>query len=161
MLVCFARPELTSLLGRRGRYAQQFHYAIAFLLLSFLSGCGEEKPKYPSATIDGIVSIDGTPVKEGALQFIPGKDVQGQVTEAKIADGRFTAKNVPVGQVRVMFNITRPTGKMITEYSTPYPEIENLVPKNSRDGVDLTVAGNDNVKFELHNEPAADSTSAK
>jgi hypothetical protein len=115
------------------------------------------------ATIQGTVSIDGKPVKEGSLQFMPGKDVKGQVAQAKIADGKFTAKNVPVGQVRVMFNITRATGKMISEYSTPYPEMENLVPKDKRDGVDLTVAGNDNVKFDLLNEPgsAADSTAPK
>lgn len=124
-------------------------------------GCADDKPNFPVATIQGTVSIDRTPVKEGSLQFMPGPNVKGQVAQAKIADGKFTAKNVPVGQVRVMFNITRPTGKMITEYSTPYPEIENLVPKNSRDGVDLTVAGNDSVKFDLLNDSATDSTSSK
>lgn len=128
------------------------------MLTVFALGCAEDKPKFPVATIQGTVSIDGKPVKEGSLQFMPGQNVQGQVTQAKIADGKFTAKNVPVGQVRVMFFITRATGKMISAHD---PEIENLVPKNSRDGVDLTVAGNDTVKFDLHNDMAMDSTSSK
>lgn len=131
----------------------------------FVIGCGGgDKPKFPSATIQGKVSIDGKPVKEGTLQFIPQTNVSGQPSQAKIVDGKFEAKNVPVGKVRVMFNITRPTGKMITEYSTPYPEVENLVPKKSRDGVDFDVTGNSkDVAFDLLNdsETPADSGAPK
>lgn len=127
----------------------------------FVIGCGgKEEPKFPSATIQGTVSIDGKPVKEGTLQFLPQTNVKGQPSQAKIVDGKFEAKHVPIGKVRVMFNITRATGKMITEYSTPYPEVENLVPKNSRDGVDLDVKGNDNVSFDLLNDSVAANPAA-
>ncbi|MDB5347973.1 MAG: hypothetical protein JWP89_6350 [Schlesneria sp.] len=164
MKVSLARLENGSLSAESVRSIARLAVRLGCAMLTvFALGCAEEKPKFPVATIQGTVSIDGKPVKEGSLQFMPGKDVKGQVAQAKIADGKFTAKNVPVGQVRVMFNITRATGKMITEYSTPYPEIENLVPKDKRDGVDLAVAGNDNVKFDLLNESgsAADSTAPK
>lgn len=128
------------------------------LLLVAAIGCGgSDKPSYPSATIQGSVTIDGVPVNEGSLQFMPGKDVKGQVAQAAITAGKFEAKNVPVGNLRVMFNITRPTGKMITEYSTPYPEVENLVPEKYRDGVDLLVSGNDNVSFDLVSQAEASS----
>jgi hypothetical protein len=164
MKVSLARLENGSLSAESVRYCASpaIRFGLAILAV-FAGGCAEDKPKFPIATIQGTVSIDGKPVKEGSLQFMPGQNVQGQVAQAKIADGKFMAKNVPVGQVRVMFNVTRPTGKMISEYSTPYPEIENLVPKNSRDGVDLTVDGNDSVNFDLLNEPgsAADSTAPK
>ena len=90
---------------------------------------------------------------------MPGKDVKGQVAQAAIVDGKFAAKNVPVGNLRVMFNITRPTGKMITEYSTPYPEVENLVPEKYRDGVDLVVTGDDNVSFDLTSQAGASAGS--
>lgn len=128
------------------------------LVLVAAIGCGgSNKPAYPSANIQGSVTIDGVAVKEGSLQFMPGKDVKGQVAQAVIVAGKFEAKNVPVGNLRVMFNITRPTGKMITEYSTPYPEVENLVPEKYRDGVDLLVSGNDNVSFDLASQAGASS----
>jgi len=131
------------------------------VLVVMAIGCGKsDKPSYPSATIQGTVTIDGAPVKDGSLQFMPGKDVKGQVAQAAIVSGKFQAKNVPIGKLRVMFNITRPTGKMVTEYSTPYPEIENLVPEKYRDGVDLVVAGNDNVSFDLVSS-AGESTGTK
>lgn len=127
-----------------------------WLVVVLALGCGgSDKPAYPSAHIQGSVTIDGVAVKEGSLQFMPGKDVKGQVAQAAIVAGKFEAKNVPVGNLRVMFNITRPTGKMITEYSTPYPEIENLVPEKYRDGVDLLVSGNDNVSFDLVSQAEA------
>lgn len=130
------------------------------LVLVLAIGCGgNDKPAYPSANIQGSVTIDGVAVKEGSLQFMPGKDVKGQVAQAAIVDGKFAAKNVPVGNLRVMFNITRPTGKMITEYSTPYPEVENLVPEKYRDGVDLVVTGDDNVSFDLTSQAGASSGS--
>ena len=131
---------------------------ITWMLLAVLTtGCAAEKPGFPTATIQGTVTIDRVPVKAGSIQLIPGSGVKGQVAQSTIADGKYEAKNVPVGKLRVMFNITRETGKMITEYSTPYPEIENLVPEQYRDGVDLTVAGNDNVPFDLTSRPDSDA----
>ena len=114
------------------------------------SGCARaSKPAFPSATVQGTVTIDGTPVKEGSIQFIPEVGVKGQATQAKIIDGKYKATQVPIGKVRAMFNITRETGKMIKEYSTPYPEVENLVPEKHRSGVELTVSGDVNHPFEL------------
>lgn len=113
-------------------------------------GCsGSNKPRFPSATVQGTVTIDGNLVKEGSIQFVPETRVKGQATQAKIIDGKYKANQVPIGKVRAMFNITRETGKMIKEYSTTYPEVENLVPEKYRSGVELTVSGDENHPFDL------------
>lgn len=119
-------------------------------LAAGLAGCGRvEKPTFPSASIEGEVTLDGTAVSTGSLQFVPPADVRGQVAQTKIVNGKYKAQDVALGKVRVMFNITRETGKMITEYSTPYPEVENLVPPQYRDGVELIVTGDDKHAFHL------------
>lgn len=131
------------------------------VLAALAIGCAPEKPNFPTATIQGVVTIDRVPVKAGSIQLMPGTGVKGQMAQATIVGGKFEAKNVPVGKVRVMFNITRETGKMITEYSTPYPETENLVPKQYRDGIDVTVTGDDSIPFDLESKPEADSDEKK
>lgn len=125
-----------------------------FLMALTICGCAAEKPKFPSTSVVGEVTIDGAPVKEGTLQFMPAPETKGQVAQANIVDGKFAAKNVPIGKLRVMFNITRKTGKMITEYSTPYPEIEDLVPEKYRSGIDVTVKEKDTMAFKLESKPA-------
>lgn len=112
-------------------------------------GCGAAIPDFPTATLKGIVTIDKKPVQDGSLQFVPQTNVRGQVAQARIVDGAFIAKRVPVGKVRVMFNITRATGKMITEYSSSHPEIEDLLPAQYREGIELTVTGDDHLSFDL------------
>ncbi len=132
----------------------RFSPVLGIALLFLASGCGgPAKPDYPTATLEGVVSIDGEVVQSGSLQFSPGKDVKGNVTQAQIVDGKFIAKDVPVGQVRVTFAITKQTGKMITEYSTPYPEVVSLVPAHYKDGIEYTAADDHNVRFELTSKP--------
>lgn len=125
-----------------------------FLIALTICGCAAEKPKFPSTSVDGEVTIDGAPVKEGTLQFMPAPETKGQVSQANIVDGKFAAKNVPIGKLRVMFNITRKTGKMITEYSTPYPEVVDMVPENYRNGIEVTVKEKDTMAFNLESKPA-------
>lgn len=132
---------------------RSYHACVGLLLTCLIVGCAPEKSKFVTATVQGIVKIDGTPVKEGTIQFMPTTGVSGQPTTVKIADGKFIAKDVPVGKVRALFSISRPTGKMITEYSSSYPEIENLVPEQYRSGVEVDVTGNDNIPFDLVNTP--------
>jgi hypothetical protein len=129
---------------------------VGVLLAIMLSGCGGEKSKFPTATVQGSVTIDGAAVKEGSIQFMPEGGVSGQPCQATIANGQYVAKNAPVGKVRALFTITRPTGKMITEYSSTYPEIENLVPEQYRSGVPITVSGNDNIPFDLKTASESD-----
>jgi hypothetical protein len=100
--------------------------------------------------LEGTVTIDGNPVAEGKLQFVPqGPDRKPPVT-ADIKDGRYSASSVPLGKVQVRFSATKPTGRMIREYSQPYPEIVSIIPKQYEDGIAIEVTGDQSTQnFEL------------
>lgn len=115
--------------------------AVAFVTLT---GCGEAGPKYPAAKLEGSVTIDQQPVASGTVQFMPESPSSGspvQPVSVPIEDGRYLAEAVPKGKVRVLFTAERKTGKMITEYSTPYEEVVSIVPKKYQQGITLDVAG--------------------
>jgi hypothetical protein len=108
-----------------------------------LVGCGEVGPSYPAAKLAGSVTIDEQPVANGTVQFMPETPAAGsavQPVSAPIQDGRYLADAVPKGKVRVLFTAQRKTGKMITEYSTPYEEVVSIVPKKYQEGITLDVA---------------------
>lgn len=121
--------------------------------LSGATGCGKSGPSRPGAALSGSVTINGQPIPadaEATVRFMPsGPGGQAPPTSAKIVDGRYEAKDVPLGKVNVVFFITRLTGREVVEDNvpggTPYPERENLVPVPLRRGVPLEVGG-DNAK---------------
>lgn len=115
------------------------------VVMVLLWGCGPSKPSYPAARLEGSVTLDGTPIAQGNLQFVPQDAGQVPVTAAPIVDGRYVAEAVPRGKVRVLLTATKETGKMIKEYSTPRPEVVNLIPEKYRGGMPIEVTG-DNLK---------------
>lgn len=114
--------------------------AIAALLVS---GCGMGSgPQYPHAKLEGAVTLDGTPVDTGRVNFMPAPGVQGQPVSADIAAGRYSAPDVPLGSVTVTFSMTKETGQMITEGDRePYPEIVSIVPPHYAQGISVNVTG--------------------
>lgn len=113
----------------------------AFLLsaASFI-GCGgtaDVKPAtYPSAKMAGTVSVDGTPVEKGSVMFSPIGGTGAPVT-AQIVDGKFSCEAVPKGKMKVVISAMKATGKMITDYSEPFPELVNIVPPKYQSGIDF------------------------
>ena len=80
---------------------------------------------------------------------------QASPTQVRLSGGSYKADAVPIGNVMVLFNITRLTGRMVHEKDaprgTPFPEREILVPAKCREGIPLQVTG-DNLQqnFDLH-----------
>jgi hypothetical protein len=66
--------------------------------------------------VDGTVTLDGTPLKEGDVRFIPA-DGKSQTASAKIIDGKFAAQ-VPTGEMRVEISAPKVIGKR-KMYNTP------------------------------------------
>jgi hypothetical protein len=123
---------------------------LAVVCLSAI-GCGGG-PKgngQPTSKLTGSVTIDGTPVKTGQLQFMPDGGGQALPTSAEIVDGKYTAKDVPRGSVRVMFSIVKETGEMDTSTSQPFPKVVNIVPQKHRGGEQIQVTADETRDFAL------------
>ena len=104
----------------------------------FLMGCGEKAFEYPSTKLEGTITIKGVPVENGTLQVI-SKEKDGLIAQGQIADGKILVPASPLGEVTILVQATKATGKMIKEYTTEYPEVVNLVPESFRQGVPFTV----------------------
>lgn len=84
--------------------------AVALLLISFI-GCGRPKT---TATVSGVISLDGEPLKSGAISFYPisgGSSMAAQSAGATIdKGGRYRTEILP-GRFRVEISSSRPVGQ--------------------------------------------------
>ena len=83
-----------------------------------------------TGTVNGEVTLDNQPLKEGRIEFIPEAG-DAQTAGAIITDGKFTAE-VPVAKMRVKINANKVIGKR-KAYDTPdspwEDEVAELIPK--------------------------------
>ena len=100
--------------------------------------CGEADPVFPSAKLEGTITIKSQTVEKGTLQVI-SKDKVGLVAQGQITDGKFMIPDAPLGAVTIIVRATKTTGKMIKEYSSEYPEVINIIPKSYQQGIPFTV----------------------
>ena len=108
-------------------------------LMSLAAGCGDQAA-YPYTRLTGTVAVDGKPVEQGSLTFTPEGPGPAQAVGASIANGHYVAEKVPLGKVRVTFNATRATGKMLaSEHDKPIPEQADMVPEKYRSGMEIEV----------------------
>ncbi|WP_437191712.1 hypothetical protein [Planctomicrobium sp. SH527] len=64
-------------------------FCLALVLL--VSGCGG--PTAPQrASVSGEVLVDGQPLSEGVISFIPTDGVKGPTSGTKVLNGRYQAK---------------------------------------------------------------------
>src|SRR5262245_57469496 len=123
--------------------------ALAALALLFTAGCAGGTT-YPGATVSGTVTLDGKPIEEGTINFVPTTPGQGQAASATIAGGKYSAAKVPLGKVTVNFVAQHKTGKKIPGSSEPIDEIINLIPSKYAAGVPTDISGDkSDCNFEL------------
>src|SRR6516164_1095401 len=90
------------------------------LWLAASAGCSSQS----DGTVSGEVTLDGNPLKEGVITFIPAGG-KSPTASAKIVDGRFSA-TVPVGQMQVRISAPKIVGKR-QMYDTPdCPWVDNV-----------------------------------
>jgi hypothetical protein len=120
------------------------------LVLGPAGGCSSDAGK---GTVTGQVTLDGAPVKEGLIKFIPA-DGKSQTADAVITDGQFTAE-VPVGEKRVEISAPKVVGqrKMYDTPDSPVVDdvVELLPPRyNTQSELKMTVqAGSQTKQFDL------------
>lgn len=105
-----------------------------------MGGCGQVR--FPTARLEGAVSVDGEPVEQGSVTFTDPQGGKGSVV-AQIGAGRYLAEAVPQGRLLVHFNATKETGRTIRHFDRPYPERVNVIPDKYRVGIEIEV-GDDN-----------------
>jgi hypothetical protein len=90
---------------------------VVALCLAALTGCGGTKP-LPRFAVEGTVTLDGKPLPDGTIQFLPAADTDGGMVGAKIAGGRFATpavRGAAPGKYRVEIAASRPTGRKVPD----------------------------------------------
>ena len=124
---------------------------LMFAVGASIAGCGGSSN---SARLQGTVTLGGQPLPDdlvsAAIIFAPVKRGAQKGVASPIVDGRYDAKDVPKGEVRVSFSLPQPTGKMLQEGGgTPYAEMRDLAPPGASGKV-ITVDGNNSsLDFDL------------
>jgi hypothetical protein len=86
--------------------------AVALLAVSAL-GCGQSSD-LDKVVVRGAVTLDGQPIPNGELRFIPINGTKGSISGGPIKDGAYVAQGrggVPVGDHRVEIKAFRPATK--------------------------------------------------
>jgi hypothetical protein len=127
---------------------------IGLVLIAGGLGCGRWEAT--TTHLEGRITVDGQTVKEGNVSFIPLEANHGRGTTAVISEGHYSARDVPLGKVRVHFNATRATGRTVIVSDTRMPEIVDVIPDKYRSGVEIEVAaGQVRLDFDLDSHEAA------
>jgi len=113
--------------------------AVLVIMCGGLAGCGTGIPD-DTVALAGRVTIDGEPVALGGIQFMPLE--KGRPAFAEVRDGRYAAR-VPKGRVRAIFSSRKETGRQVQVYSTTMPEVIDVLPASLREGIEITVEGDD------------------
>lgn len=120
-----------------------FHWRLvaalcAGLLLS--SGCGDTGNRQ---AIEGTVTIDGQPLDEGQITFLPQEGTEGPTAGAPVHNGKFVVaqeQGVFAGHFRVEITAVRPTGKTIADPETDQviDDVEQYLPDRYNRESELT-----------------------
>lgn len=87
--------------------------AISGLVLAATIGCGKSSG-LDKVVVSGQVTLDGQPISNGEIRFIPTQGTVGPVSGGPIKDGVYTAKGkggVPLGNHRVEIQAYRASAK--------------------------------------------------
>jgi len=122
-------------------------------------GCGAGGPE--RVEVRGKVTLNGQPLDQGTISFIPTGTTQGPTTGAIIENGAYVVpadKGAVLGSHLVQITSVQPTGRKI-EAGPPEPtgtmvdEVKQVVPAqyntNSTLTIDIQSGVNENVDFEI------------
>jgi hypothetical protein len=130
-----------------------FCRSIFVLALAAVIGCSSAD----TTTVSGTVTLDGSPLKEGVVRFVP-TDGKTATSSAAIKDGKFSTV-VPKGEMRVEFSAPKVIGQK-KMYDTPeaplVDEVVELLPEryNVKSEMKITVKGGGQTEsFTLESTP--------
>ncbi|MBN2294267.1 MAG: hypothetical protein JXM70_17700 [Pirellulales bacterium] len=130
---------------------------VCVLALLFGAGCGKHGDN--RGAVSGQITLDGQPLQQGSILFVPVKGTKGVVTGGEIKDGQYhlSGNDGPaVGQNRVEIRAVRKTGRMVPKPMAPAGEMVEetgeAIPArfNSQSTIEAEIKPGDNTaNFEL------------
>lgn len=97
-------------------------------LLIVCIGCGSGAP--PRASVSGRVSVDGVPVEDGSISFVPTNGNTGPTAGGSIVNGRYSiaaAKGPAPGWNLVVISGSKKTGKKVPSGVVPQAIVDEIV----------------------------------
>ncbi len=102
---------------------------MALSSLLTLQGCGFDKS---GCAPHGAITLDGNPLVDGSILFLPQGNTKSPSSGAAIVDGKYAVaanKGLLAGSFRVEITSIRKTGKQIVVHGTEkVDEFENIIP---------------------------------
>jgi hypothetical protein len=111
---------------------------LALLIGAMTTGCGKSSD-LEKVVVAGRVTLDGQPISNGEIRFIPDQGTKGPISGGPIKDGAYKADGrggVPVGAHRVEIRGYRPQGGQQPAASEGGPA-EQYVPGKYNDQTEL------------------------
>ena len=108
------------MLLRNASAMRTIHLGASALCILCLFGCADSGP--PTAEVSGTVQLDGRPIEEGSIQFIPVEGSRGPSAGGVIQDGKYhipRKKGVTVGTNRVELRAFKNAGTKIQDPTAP------------------------------------------
>lgn len=113
-------------------------FALMFTLLCL--GCGGGDP-FERAAVEGVVNVDGQPLTDGVILFVPDGNTTGRVARGIIKDGTFkipASEGPSVGAQKVEITSTKKTGKTISMEGVDTEEVIQFIPDQYNTNTNLT-----------------------
>jgi hypothetical protein len=123
---------------------------ILIVCCALLGGCTKKSDR---GTVTGTVTLDGEPLKSGAIHFVPA-DGRTAAADATITDGKYTVE-LPPGEKRVTISSPKVVGKRKMYETADSPTVDvvqELLPAKYNSKSDLTytaTAGSQEKDFPL------------
>jgi hypothetical protein len=97
-------------------YRKIARFCLIGLLIATCVGCGKKGPQ--RAAVSGHVTLDGQPINEGVIQFLPVEGTVGPETGAVITNGQYDIpheRGPIVGKSRIELRASKKTGGKIQD----------------------------------------------
>ena len=93
---------------------------LTMALIVLLAGCSDDR----AAEVTGTVTVDGKPVDEGTISFIPDNG-KGGTGGGPIKEGRYTATKVSTGTAKVQIRVPKVVGSK-KAYDAPNSPVHDV-----------------------------------
>jgi hypothetical protein len=135
----------------------------AAVIVATAFGCGRSGDGLPRVAVKGRVQVDGRPLSQGVIRFLPDQSVAGRNVEAVVKNGEYaldrTAGPVP-GKHRVEIEAAGHLGFDLDDEAAYARQIQthgglpaNPIPpqfnRNSQLTVDIPAGGKEDLNFDL------------